>query len=760
MRRLAFVLLLLLAPAGAAAQAVTVQSGEHEGFSRLVLNIGTAAAWEFGRTEDGYALQLGGPARPFDLSRVFDLIPKDRVVAIWADPENGSLNLRVACACHAMPFEFQPGVLVIDVRDGPAPAGSSFELSADGSPPHALAEAPVSRPRMRPDRQAAAGGPAAAQAYDWQTYALDPAPAADGAFALPDLTAGAGQDVPALRDSLLRGLGAGAAQGVVTLELPGSAEPGPSAAPGAAPQVRIGQDLGIVVLPGGKEGARGSLAADGSACIDNARLDIAAWGSDEAPVTALARMREGLVGEFDDPDPQALDRAVRYLLNLGFGAEARQLLNAFDTSVPDRDVLSALALIVDGAGDPQAVFAPMSGCATAAALWAALAADDLSALPGRLDTGAVLRAFAALPPHLRRTLGPGLADRFISAGDAETARAVTDAVLRAGDAPDAAARLAEAKVGLALGDTAAAASGLEAVASENTVVTPDALIALVAVRAREGGAMTPGQIGALTALVQEYRGTPLAADLQRALAVAHATAGDFDAAFRTAGASAPDVPELWQLLADHGTDAAVLTQAVLPPGMDPPDVGAEVRRTLARRLAGLGLPDPSLRWLPAEGAGAADERLAAAAAQKSRHDGLSVLASLNALPGEDAARLRAEAHLMLGQPDQAALQYAAIGDTEGAKLAARRAGDWADVAAEGATAWADAARLVTGSDPQVLPDTTAPPEGTESPGPLARGQALLDDSAAARSAIVRLLEEVPLPSAGAADRTDPTSQQP
>lgn len=67
--------------------------------------------------------------------------------------------------------------------------------------------------------------------------------------------------------------------------------------------------------------------------------------------------------------------AVRYLLHLGFGVEARRLIDLTGDDMPDADSLRAVGHLLDGAELPpgNTAFADMETCDSAAALWATLA---------------------------------------------------------------------------------------------------------------------------------------------------------------------------------------------------------------------------------------------------------------------------------------------------------------------------------------------------------------------------------------------------
>ena len=65
-----FLLLLMAVPAWA--ETITVASGEHSGYSRLVLPLPAGSDWQVGRTAAGYELAVSGNDLRFDVSKVFD----------------------------------------------------------------------------------------------------------------------------------------------------------------------------------------------------------------------------------------------------------------------------------------------------------------------------------------------------------------------------------------------------------------------------------------------------------------------------------------------------------------------------------------------------------------------------------------------------------------------------------------------------------------------------------------------------------------
>jgi len=735
------VLLILLLAAGAArAETVAIASGEHEGFSRIVLDLAAPTPWQLGRTGDGYQLRLGRDDIRFDLREVFRTIPRTRLAAIWADPTTGDLRLGVGCACHVMPFEFRDDIIVIDIKDGPPPPGASFEVTIEGTSMPILAERRATRPRSRP-------AVALPDAADWaRMFRESQIPVA----ALPPA------EVQAMRENLLQQLSRSASQGLVDMAIPPSAAATEAGAmKGHLAQGHVATSFGPGVAVQMAREPAPDLTPQGDFCIEDARLEVLAW-ADERPFTEqLAETRSAAVGEFDRPDPEVVGRQVRILLHFGFGAEARETLTAFSVQPPDAGLWQTMGAIVDGdAVAPDNPFAGQADCDTNAALWSVLSRPTLQ-LADRPRIPAVLRAFSALPAGLRRQLGPGLAERFLAIEDAASARSVRDAMLRAPGDPGDAVQLAEARIDLHDGHPDRAVDRIEAVASDGGPMLPQALIDLVEARLAQGAAVDPETVAALSAMVKEQGAGPLGPALRRAEGLALASGGDFASAFAISGTETPGFDaELWPLLAASGPDSALLAQAVLPrtavPETDPATATA-----IARRLIDLGFPDAGLAWLPPAD-GDAGRVLLAARAELARRDARAALRILAGETGAEADLLRAQAQVQLGDPVGASAAFTAAGDVAAAERALWQGQDWSAVADSGVDpALSAAAALavpgVLAPDPAVvlpIADGTGAASTLLPPTTLARGRALIEDSAAARATVAAMLSAMPGPDIG------------
>lgn len=715
MTRLAVILWLFLAVA-AQAQAVRVTTGEHDGFTRLVFDFGQTVDWKVGRSADGYVMQINGGRPRYDLRAVFNLIGRSRLAAIWADPSDGSLRLGLACACHALPFEFRSGVVVIDLRDGPPPKGSSFELALDGTLAGPLPERPMPRPRPRPALTAGS--------YDWlRDVRADlnrkPAPPRIMPELLPP-----DPDLNPLREALLHQMARGAAQGVVDMARP-AAESQPS--PGLSmAQVRIGEAAVDVRAP--DSSVRGDLGATGKACLPAAALDLAVWGDlSRTSADQLAESRARLVGEFDQPDAAALQTAVRLHLYLGFGAEARQLIKAFSGDTDALATERALGHLIDDFSDPEGHFAGLAACDGPSALWAVLGTPPAPGDP--VNTGAVRLAFSGLPPHLRTHLGPPLAERFLAIGDSQTAQALREALERAPVAGDSGLEVMGAQIDLGTGHPEKAEALALAALKEGGPDTPVALLAFAKARIAQRLPVTAETALALQAALAET-GDSLP-DLARVTALALAASGDFDMGFAQLGPNAAAEPEIWALLAELAPDDALLRFAVLDPATAPPSSSSKHRRQIAERLLALGLPEPAAWWLRQS---AEEDPLLAARIALARGDATGALAALGNLADAEAEGVRRLALARGGQSGLLADRLAGTDETDALLSARAQAGDWAALASEEGpdSPWRGLARL---SEP--MADPSLPP--------LAQAAALVTQSASTRQAATALIAAVPRP---------------
>jgi hypothetical protein len=706
-------LILLLAGLGSAqAQTARVASGEHDSFTRLVIELPAALDWTVGRLPLGYGFATVTSDQPaYDVSRVWDRIPRTRLQSLRVDPATGVLQLTLACDCHVFPFEYRPGMIVLDIKDGPPPAGSSFEAAFSTASTAEIALAGAADLKAR-------------DSYDWLADRTEGLPATPPDVAL-DLPTGSVSLDP-LRDELLAQISRGAADGIIDMELPGKPVEHESGEWGELPwtTIHLGEGSGVEVRPGGGD----TTVASGAVCIPDAELDLAAWGKDMPSADLLSEARSTLFGEFDRIEPDAAIRAVQIHLYLGFGAEARLYADLLQGSAPESlPFYVSMSHLVDGETDPDTPFATMQTCDGAAALWAALALEELAA---EVNTDAVLRGFLALPPHLRRHLGGLLADKFLAVDEVEAARVIRNAIERTPDSEPAEIALLDARAELHGGDLPAAQAHAEnaAMAGGDDAET---LITLVEAHFRDGTPLDPEVALTLRTLLREASGRLDEPALQRALVLALALSGGIESAFEAAEGSDLAARDLWQILPVRAEDDAFLSHAVLSDAAVVPAVDPASADRIAARLVQLGFPDAALRWLGAVTADAPPERRQLAAeAELGRGNARAAADLLAGLDSPAAQELQARALIQLGFLVPAHAALLAAGSTDAADRVLTWQRDWSAVGQAGDDPWAAAARLVEISDP------------ASDLGPLAQSASLLEDSAAMRAAVAALLTDV------------------
>lgn len=582
-------------------------------------------------------------------------------------------------------------------------------------------------------------------------------PAARGAeLSAPDLPATRRLEAQA---ALLRELSRAASQGLVEMEAPENRDP-PLGAPGTTPLAPVaGETHGTTRRPLAVHAEtsvdrdtlslskRMPTTAEGGACLSDEALGIGTWGDDRPFAVQIAETRAGLVGEFDRPSPEQVLTLARLYLYFGFGAEARAALRSFDVSPRDGAILSDIGLILDGKPPGgSAYFSDMAGCDTAAALWA-LMAWPAPPPATEVETGAVVQAFSALPPHLRRVLGPGVSERLIAVGATDAARSVRNAIARMPSGDGHTLDMVTAQVDLASGNLAAGETRLGTLAGANGPLSADALILAVESRLARGEAVEPALADSAEALafeLQDGASGPVLASLQ---ILARASTGEFDRAFAGwAGwpRSAPDdlraatATRLFAMLAESADDRTFLVQYFRQRRLvDWPAADLVLRLDLADRLAAAGFTGEVRRLLHGEAGYTERGRALLARAALGEYDPVEAMAQVAGVASPVATEVRAEAMAMSGDHSGASAEFRALGQDARAGLEAWRGGNLPLASAFGPEPVR--AALESLDHPPAAAALADSNFGVSELGPLASARALVDDSRSTRAAISGLL---------------------
>lgn len=794
--RLAAVGLLVigLTPMDLQAETIQIRSGEHAGFTRLVLEPETTHDWQLGRTTTGYELRMAGEDLKFATEDIFRKIPRRRISDVTLLSRPGALALESRCVCFALATQLPGGAIVIDIADGAPPANSPFERPLDEVPettpplplPHpgqtrwaASAESGGATLSFRPTVNDAASLP-----IYWRDVmnknvkpsASDPGPQAAARstteapkanlplFPVPSMPFEIGPpplqlpspDVLAAESELLRQLSRAASQGMVTLAEPNNSTPALPHSTGA-PEDLTQPDVEIAFhaetsmdRDANADTLARHLTAEGDDCLSDETLAVARWGTDEPAALQLTRARDHLTGEFDRPDPSAVRALARLYLHLGMGAEARQTLRAFNDQSDEAKVLISLARIID---DQEAVQADplvaMQACNTAAALWAFLARPADAATP--VNAPAVLRAFSGLPAALRTTLGQRISDRFIRAANPDAAHDIRSAMARSTSATEnRSLGMVDASLALDASDPAPALKQLDHLAQGNDGLAVEAAMTALRSRLDQDETIDPKQVESIAALAFEYGDGALGAALATLEIEARAATADYGGAARRLEERQAEYPDtdlrplarkVLARLAARADDAAFLQlffhqPATFGAALADPAAGSDAILPVAGRLAQLGFSSEARALLSGPAGQTEQGKVILARLALADFAPGEALGLLEGLLEPDAARLRAEALLKQKNYGAAATQLAAAGTPQEMARALWQSGNWQQAAAIDDTyrAFADGLGLTDAAD-ALAPDARP----TDAATSLASSKAAVAGSAALRQTIAALL---------------------
>ncbi len=550
MKLLAIIAIFMLGATGAVAQTLRVQSGDHVGFTRLVLPIGTDREWSIEQQENNdWLLSLSPSVDGFDTSGAFELIQRNRLEGLVASE---SLTLELACDCAISSFRHQGQYLVIDIADPDpeAPLADEPETvettdarqrSADALPNlAALLGAPaqlpllsevtpelpaIDEPELAPE---AAPNPRLEEAAEIMAEQL----ARAAASGLLDSSLGEsyafGDPIPERPEELPHNANQLDTPEPPTPELvTAPTPPEPTDSPADLPiRTQTAIDPRLVIdlplTPAGPE----------EAC-QNTPFDARDWADTTSFEQDLGALRLALYDDRDELSEEAAQDLALYYLYHGFGAEARHWLNQLRE--PPEDVLH-VASLVDGAQTARflEVESP-ADCSQGELLWRYYGGAIMVDLTND-DLAAIQRAYAELPTHLRDLIGPRLARTLHDDRHGPAARNIRDILARGGRVSDAVLQLLDLDLGL----SPAGSSGETRNALTDMLMTnesdPVATMAQALAFDRQAGVRpTLTRLTAAEALLRETGDGPETDRLWQEILLGHASLGSLDTALAMIG---------------------------------------------------------------------------------------------------------------------------------------------------------------------------------------------------------------------------------
>ncbi|MEM9369675.1 MAG: hypothetical protein AAGA26_00830 [Pseudomonadota bacterium] len=733
---------------------IVLRALDQSNLSRISLGLGERE-YAFGQVGlRKYELVVAEPAVSFDTRQIYPDRLASRVISARTIYEDGESRLHFVlnCDCHARTRSVN-GNIVIEFEDGsldeedtekyspdvPSASLQGFAESPDVSAPD-FSPRPIAKPTQA-NNTSPVDGPQEPRSASGSTQEIQPI-AKPSTQTVGTSSQNNDHDINLAREKLLEQLTRAAEQGLLDIRgpdkdaefpLPGEATTSKpvEVTPIQKSDSGVVDEDGSVLAPAPIElpvrsrtaidrdfiADRSDTLVEADGCLLGDWLAEADWPETKNPMASIAELRGSLVGEFDTPQIDQVENLAQLYLLLGFGAEARHLIELYGAGISSAAILTELSLIVDGEAVPTDGSVDRSPpCSGNAALWRAAAGLPIASNPPRPEIeDELIDALAIMPQRLRKTVGTAALMHFIDTSNMKMARKVQQILQRTPGSGGEKEELALARL-IALNGNASAAEAIYAqISSSRSTHANEALVMLVDSLLEREQSIPEDVQDRLGFEAFVTRRGPNGTRLKLREVAARAGSGSLDLLLgelrRRSEVDPAQLTEIrllgHQLLEETDPDddgAFAYVQAVtvhadlISTGPD----GDAARASVAQRLTSIGLPNAALTLLfPALTRGETSIRIAAGEAFLALRQAEDTLAILETLRSDGALELRSEALMRLGRQDEAMRllnDEAEVSSTDVAELA-WRAGSWERAISEGPSSRRLLAAFMSGSGP-------------------------------------------------------------
>ena len=639
-KSLVFFLFLLTATISEALE-VTARSGEHDGFTRVVFYIGQKARWTSKHKENGIELSFNGEAINFEASDFHRRLNQGRVEKIFVAPEGDRIVLEFGCRCSADQFSTKDGLLVYDIKPD---RGKKVTNTHTPKP-----KLPVF----------------------FEKLPENPMPIASGFEAEKPIDAQKNGGVAHIRNFLFEALTGASDANILQKDQQAKVMPPPAVENSdlmpANMAISDGFDSGHLAID-----RELPLTQRGENCPTNLEFNLFEWAGKTSFNAAVASARSGLVGEFDEIDSEAVERLVKLYLAFGFGAEARQTIEAFQNQ-QDHAKLLAIADILENRKQAEpSFFHGFVSCNTHAAMWSILGQE---ALPKgtNLNVDAITFATMSLPPKLKPRLGTLVAERVFEAGYSDLSEIILGHIEQTNSGSSFSQGLILAKLRKNAGQIEEAIVHLEAILNSDTLIPPDALFELIDLKILLDHPVEAKLAEIAELLAWQHKGETIGERLLQYQVKALVMAGDFRQAlkkYKEAPKTHEFKSDFAKLVTFKAPDVAFLETAF---SINSPISDASLSE-MVTRLIDLEFWQQAEIILNRRGPQSITNplRIAKAKIALKRQDPQRALALLQDLSDPSALKVKAQALMDVRQFDTAEHLFASLSDTRGQAIAAWR----------------------------------------------------------------------------------------
>ena len=747
------------------AQTVEVRSGEHENFTRLIVDLPQRQPFEITYGVDSASIVFSNQTFAFDTAPVFARISRDRIQDVEVASDQKGLKIQLGCDCEVSTFWHGPSLLVMDVRE----AEVSVLLKDEPLSPGKESDQPPRKIDLDslPDTTSLAASLVEFESSPISTLETDTTRSED--VPLTKKSEANDQKLQEARQRLAMQIGRAASQGllsprtslrrnidepqptegVLEQEQPIDEEPNDTLSH-VNLHAQSSMDRDFLALLGSNDGTTPAMS-----CLPDDMLDVGAWGTDAPFAEQIGTLHTNLTNEVDAVQHETAIGLIKLYLFYGFGAEANAMLDLVDLPMRDTHLYHSISEIMEhGYASSGSILSDQLSCDNFAALWSVLSYEELPRdIP--VESDAALRAFDTLPRHLRSHLGPVLSRRLLEGGHDTAADNVLRILDRHEETITTQAQLVEAEINIHEGQPNEAMETLQEVVSSNSEPSPDALISLIDTSILTEGNVSYDQAMLAGAYAQQYKGDTKRKDLVRVYLIGLAASGAFEQAYQEFEALRSELQDDVQLNVrsellnqlSRKSDEITFVQLVLGKYRSNLDLlNPSVANSAADRLYELGFYETARSFVAAETVGQANRKRKLLRAKISLAAGEpeQVETDLSGLESEEAIKLLADARSLSGDHATAAELYAQIDDEEKTIRELWLAEDWQNLMDVDNSALSDVAALVASSD-QSPTESQSSVSDEDSNRVLARNRGLLQQSSATRETIGQILQASPSP---------------
>ncbi|PYG26526.1 tetratricopeptide repeat protein [Pelagimonas varians] len=692
MTRILTLLCLIFFPTLGSAQQVSVRSGEHGDFTRLVFNIPTGTNWSISPSTKGNKLRLNLEMNPtyFDTSTVFEKISKARVSALMAVPEEAAIDIELACNCVSEAFIFQNKMLVVDVKEKLVSATDDTGREIDLPIESQLQAGSLTRYQADFTKVWLSQGPRIGPKKSANPMGFD-TPLASAEVSGPEISNSDPFDnsqAEMVRAQIFGDVASAATQGLlnptsILKQPPRKFDDVSLQKPGDLNDLSADVALRELVLDRTLE-ASGRISIGGQQCVPDALLSFTKWEEDTDDVSLVLATRRGAVfGEFDKINNSVMNSYVKSLLYFSFGAEAREALTMIGGA--ENKVFHALSYLVDGDSDPSQLFQDQFACEGLAAVWAVVDGTGLRST-SEIDEESVLQGFEMLPKHLREQLGPKISQNLSKNGFSAPAKDILRRLERMLGEETNSITLGKAQIQLMGGNIDQASTAFNNLAESQSPETAEAIVSAVEIAEQTGVKVSDRVVELSAAYSTELRNTDAGSEMWEAHLKSLTINGRFEDALdvlnKVEGVNPKLVEEarndIFEAIFDRADDVSFLRHFFLIDSEHWNALGSTQILSAARRMMELGLPNAAIGVLGKVSEQQLDreKRLLQARAllDLSRPEESEIL--LIGLQGQEVSRLRAVARSQMGDHNYARSIFSELGQKSDAQVEAWLSGDW------------------------------------------------------------------------------------